>query len=157
MLAELEHLRALRQDLQVTVHRAMDPVRLPRASDERIREQLERHKQGAWWASITMPFDVGKRMWRWRAAAAYAVLALLIVAFIVPTWQAAHLPTVGPRQETLVLGQTTLTPGTQAALRVLVRNPDTAQPTPTHKSPSALRPRVEIAGPGKPRVARAHR
>ena len=140
-LAELERLRAVRQDLQTTVHRAMDPVRLPRAADERIREQLERHKQGAWWASITMPFDVGRRMWRWRAAAAYAVLALLIVAFIVPTWQAAHLPTVGPRQETLVLGQTTLTPGTQAALRVLVRDPDTAQPTPNAEVAISLAPK----------------
>jgi uncharacterized protein YfaS (alpha-2-macroglobulin family) len=140
-LAELERLRAVRQDLGTTMHRAMDPVRLPRAADERIREQLERHKQGAWWASITTPFDVGRRMWRWRAAAAYAVLALLIVAFIVPTWQAAHLPTVGPRQETLVLGQTTLTPGTQAALRVLVRNPDTAQPTPDAQVTISLAPK----------------
>ena len=140
-LAELERLRAVRQDFQTTVHRAMDPVRLPRAADERIREQLERHKQGAWWGSITTPFDVGRRMWRWRAAAAYAVLALLIVAFVVPTWQAAHLPTVGPRQETLVLGQTTLTPGTQAALRVLVRDPDTAQPTPNAEVAISLAPK----------------
>src|SRR5512138_585741 len=84
--AELEHLRSLRQDVQATVRRAMDPVRLPRSADERIREQLARHQQGAWWGSAALSFEVGRRIWRWRAVGLYAALALLIVGFIVPTW-----------------------------------------------------------------------
>jgi 5-hydroxyisourate hydrolase-like protein (transthyretin family) len=127
--AELERLLTLRHDLQVT-HQALKALLLPGPADERIQKRLTAHQQGgAWWAAVTAPFEIGRQTWRWRALSSYAALAILVLAFIVPIWQTAAMPTHGPRQETLVLGQTTLTPGTQAALRVLVREATTGQPT----------------------------
>ncbi|MBN1888852.1 MAG: zf-HC2 domain-containing protein, partial [Thermoflexales bacterium] len=132
--AELERLTKLHQGLQAT-RQALKVVHLPNSADERIQKRLAAHQQGgAWWAAVmtpavTIPFEIGRRTWRWRALSSYAALAMLVLAFIVPTWQTAAMPTRGPRQETLVLGQTTLTPGTQVALRVLVREATSSQPT----------------------------
>ncbi|MBN1890693.1 MAG: zf-HC2 domain-containing protein, partial [Thermoflexales bacterium] len=151
--AEMERLQALRTGLRVTTQHALEPLHLDRAADERIRQRLSAHqRKGAWWSAVTATpsttlrtgFEAGRLAWHWRVLGSYAALALLLLAFVIPTWQTANLPTSGERYETLVLGQTTLTPGTQAALRVLVRNAGTQQPTP------GAQVAIKLAGLGSP-------
>jgi anti-sigma factor RsiW len=114
--AELEHLRVLRKELDATFEAALTPVRLPTAVDRRIRERLlARTKRRPWW-----------ELWQRRGLFAQALLAVLVLAFALTTHQALQIPAA---LETLVLGQDRLAPGSQAALRVVVRDADEeAQP-----------------------------
>ena len=112
--AELERLRAMRQDLGATFDAALTPVRLPAAADRRIRSQLLARAEPRPWGTL----------WRRRGLVAQALLAGLVLVFALSTFQTVRLaPPAGP-QETVVLGQDRLAPGSQAALRVLVRSPD---------------------------------
>ncbi len=56
------------------------------------------------------------------------VLSILIL--VAATVSAANMSTVPDPQETIVLAQTTLSPGSTAAMRVLVRDHRTGQPVP---------------------------
>lgn len=118
--AELERLRALQEELESTFDAALAPVRLPVEADRRIRERLMRRvepRPWSWWA-----------LWQRRGVVAQAVLAVLVLAFALDTTRVLRLPPPAAPQETLVLGQDRLAPGSQAALRVIVRAADTAKP-----------------------------
>lgn len=111
--AELERLRVLRQELDGTFDAALAPVRLPAAADRRIRDQLRaRTGPRLWWG-----------LWRRRGLVAQALLAALVLVFALNATQALRLPPPAGPQETLVLGQDRMAPGSRAALRVLVRSP----------------------------------
>ena len=119
--AELERLKAVRAGLKSTLHTALDPVRLPAAADDRIRQHLRqqadrRSRQWAFWGRWSPLFQ--------------AALVVLILIFGLATWRAAHLPQQIDRQETVVLGQEKLAPGSRAALRVIVRSVPDGQPVP---------------------------
>ncbi len=118
--AELERLRALQEDLDATFDTALTPVRLPAEADRRIRERLMRRvepRPWSWWA-----------LWQRRGLVAQAVLAVLVLAFALNTTQVLRLPPPAAPQETLVLGQDRLAPGSRAAVRVIVRAAGTAKP-----------------------------
>jgi anti-sigma factor RsiW len=111
--AELERLRVLRQELDGTFDAALAPVRLPAAADRRIRDQLRaRTGPRLWWG-----------LWRRRGLVAQALLAALVLVFALNATQALRLLSAAGPQETLVLGQDRMAPGSRAALRVLVRSP----------------------------------
>ena len=110
--AELERLRVLQQELDATFDAALTPVRLPTAADRRIRSQVLSRTEHHWWWGL----------WQRRGLVAQALLAGLVLVFAFTTHQTVRLaPPAGP-QETLVLGQARLAPGSRAALRVLVRS-----------------------------------
>ncbi|MCP4536771.1 MAG: hypothetical protein GY832_06460 [Chloroflexi bacterium] len=116
--AELEELRVVQQELDATFDAALTPVRLPAAADARIWSQLStRTKPRPLW-----------RLWQQRGLIAQALLAVLVLAFFVTTQQTISLPLPAGLQETLVLGQDRLAPGSKAALRVLVRTADEVAP-----------------------------
>jgi hypothetical protein len=110
--AELERLQVLQQELGATFDTALAPVRLPAAADRRIRSQvIARTEPRLWWG-----------LWRRRGLVAQALLAVLVLAFTLTTHQTIRLAAPAEPQETLVFGQDRLAPGSQAALRVLVRS-----------------------------------
>jgi anti-sigma factor RsiW len=118
--AELERLRALQEELDATFDAALAPVRLPAGADRRIRERLMRRvepRPWSWWA-----------LWQRRGIVAQAILAVLVLVFGLNTTYVLRLPPSAAPQETLVLGQDRLAPGSQAALRVIVRSTDNATP-----------------------------
>ncbi|MFN3761740.1 MAG: anti-sigma factor family protein [Anaerolineae bacterium] len=118
---ELARLKALRAGLGTTLHAALDPVRMPAAADvrirQRLRQQIER-RAGGW------------NLWLRLSPALHVALALLVLIFGAATYRAATLPQRIDRQETIVLGQEKLAPGSRAALRVLVRSATDGKPIP---------------------------
>jgi len=111
--AALEELRALSRDLDATFDAAMSPVRLSYDADSRIRSVLrDRLERPHWWWAL----------WQKRGLMAQAAMALLLVLFSFRTYYVFRLPAPPPPQETLVLGQNRFAPGTEAALRVIVRS-----------------------------------
>jgi len=110
--AELERLRILQRELDATLDTALTPVRLPAASDRRIRDRLRaRTEPRLRWG-----------LWRRRGLVAQALLAVLVLLFSLNTIPVLRLPPPAEPHETLVLGQDRLAPGSRAALRVLVRS-----------------------------------
>ena len=115
---ELERLRVLRQELDATLDAALAPLRLPAAADRRIRDRLRAHTEPRWrWG-----------LWQRRGLVAQALLALLVVLSVFVTYQAVQQPPRAGPQETVVLGQDRLAPGSRAALRVIVRDAGEAEP-----------------------------
>lgn len=127
VLAEMTQLRA---GLSTVIPAAYESVHLPATAEARIRDALtaEREKgarAGVWqqgmagWlaglGSILQP--LGK-----------AAIPLMAVFFVVLTINASRLPLQAGVQETLVLGQNQFAPGTEAGLRVLVRDGASSQP-----------------------------
>jgi hypothetical protein len=109
--AELDRLRTLQKELGATLDAALAPVRLSVAADRRIRERLRtRAEPRPWW-----------RLWQQRGLLTQALLAVLVLAFALNTTRVLSLPPAPMPQETLVLGQDEFAPGSQAALRVVVR------------------------------------
>jgi len=111
--AALDELRVLSRDLDATFGVAMSPVRLSYAAASHIRDVLRaRLERPRWqWA-----------FWQRRGVLAQAVMALLLIVFSFNAYQVFNLPTAPAPQETLVLGQDRFAPGTEAALRVIVRS-----------------------------------
>jgi hypothetical protein len=109
----LEELRALAGDLDATLDAALTPVRLSYDADTHIRQVLrDRLERPRWrWSAL----------WQRRGVFAQAMMALLLVIFSLNTYQVFTLPAPVP-QETLVLGQDRFAPGSEAALRVIVRS-----------------------------------
>ncbi len=109
----LAELRALSHDLGATFNVALSSVRLSRDADARIRDVLRgRLERPRWyWA-----------FWQRRGLWAQAVMALLFIFFSLNTYQVLTLPPAPPPQEILVFGQERFAPGTEAALRVIVRS-----------------------------------
>ncbi len=116
--AELERLQDLQQDLGATFEAALGPLHLPRDADRRIRERLRaRAEPGPLMA-----------LWQRRGLFVQAALTAMVLVVTLITYQTLRIPAVAAPQETLVLGQDQLAPGSQAALRVLVRSTADAQP-----------------------------
>lgn len=116
---ELARLQALRASLDATFHAALDPVRMPAAADERIRGRLRERAErrpGQWglWPRLSLILHIA--------------LALLVLIFGAATYWAATLPQRADQQETVVLGQEKLAPGSRAALRILVRSTPDGKP-----------------------------
>ncbi len=115
---ELERLQTLQRELDATFEAALFPVRLPRAADARIRERLRaRAERRPWWA-----------LWRRRGLLAQAALAVLVLILALDVTRVLQLSPPAAPHETLVLGQERLSPGSKAALRVVVRAADEAEP-----------------------------
>ncbi len=138
--AELAQLRALRGDLRATLDVALAPVQLSRVADARIREALRhRNERPAWLLTF----------WRQRGLTVQALMAVLVLAFslnLFPTLQA------GPAQpstatETVVLNQERLIPGSEAAVRVIVRSAENALPLLGAQITVLLAPRGGAARP----------
>jgi len=116
--AELERLRALQQELGQTFDTALSPVRLPPDADARIRERLRARTEPRPWHAL----------WRRRGLVAQALLAVLVLFFAINTSQVLRLPTPPAPHQTLILGQNHLAPGSRAALRIIVRSTEEAEP-----------------------------
>jgi len=121
--AELERLRALQQELDATFDTALMPVHLPAGADARIRDRLRERV-----SARTKPHP-WLSLWRRRGLFAQALLAVLVLIFAFNTTHALRIPPPAAPHETLLLGQRRLSPGSQAALRIIVRS-STASPQP---------------------------
>jgi anti-sigma factor RsiW len=123
--AELVELQRLRVGLSTVVPVVYNSVHLSAAAEARIRSALaaERARRepaslAALWAALL----TGLR------PLSKAAIPLVAVFFFGMVLAAAQLPAPGGAQQTLVLGQDTLAPGSQAALRVVVNNSIDSQP-----------------------------
>ena len=116
--AELEQLRVLRRELDVTFDAALQPLRLPADADQRIRSRL----------LPTARPHTGQALWRRRGLIAQALLAILVAVFALNLNQALSVPPPAGPQETLVFGQNRLAPNSKASLRVIVRSAEEATP-----------------------------
>ena len=122
--ASLDELRALRSGLNDIVPRAYENVALSAAATERIRSALatervrgQRGSRGFWPGLLELLRPVSK-----------AAIPLMTLMFVVLAVNAARLPVQSGAQQTIVLGQDTLAPGSQAALRVVVNDQTSNQP-----------------------------
>ncbi len=111
--AALEELRVLSRDLDATFGAAVSPVRLSYAAASHIRDVLRARLERPRWQWV---------FWQRRGLVAQVVMALLLIVFSFNTYQVFTLPAAPAPQETLVLGQDRFAPGTEAALRVIVRS-----------------------------------
>lgn len=128
--ARLAELEALRTGLAEVIPATYQAVRMPAAVEARIRRALvaERARQarGGAWQRLRENLLLGLRALAGPLSQAAAPVAAAI--FLILTIYALRLPVQTGVQETLVLGQDTFVPGTKAALRVLVREEESAQP-----------------------------
>ncbi len=120
--AELAELRTLGQGLDQTLDTVLSPVKLSREADDRIRavlrQRLERRERAGWlW-----------RIWGQRMRVAQAALAIMLLVFSFGTYRVLSLPPPVATQEVLVFGESRLAPGSQGALRVIVRTAAGAAP-----------------------------
>lgn len=124
---ELVELQRLRAGLSTVVPVVYDSVHLPAAAEARIRRTLAAKRarqdrsgspQAGLWAGLVAVFRPLSK----------AAIPLVMVFFFGAVLSAARLPVSGGAQQTLVLGQDTLAPGSQAALRVVVNNSADNQP-----------------------------
>ncbi|MEZ4769176.1 MAG: alpha-2-macroglobulin family protein [Caldilineales bacterium] len=122
--ASLAELSALRSGLNDIVPRAYESVALSAAATERIRSALaaerargQRAGRGFWPGLLELLRPVSK-----------AAIPLMTLMFVVLAVNAARLPVQSGAQQTIVLGQDTLAPGSQAALRVVVNDQTSNQP-----------------------------
>ncbi|MBN1488042.1 MAG: zf-HC2 domain-containing protein [Anaerolineae bacterium] len=115
----LEELRDLQAGLDVTFDTALTPIHLPQAADNRIRQTLHEHRE---------PRRLWARLWQRRLVLAQAMLAVLVLFFSLNSYWFFTLRPTEPIPETLVLGQNQFAPGSQAALRVIVRCSESAIP-----------------------------
>ena len=122
--ASLAELRALQSGLTDIVPQAFESVALSAAATERIRSALaaerargHRSGQGAWAGLLGLLRPVSK-----------AAIPLMTLMFVVLAVNVARLPVQTGAQQTVVLGQDTLAPGSQAALRVVVNDQTSSQP-----------------------------
>jgi anti-sigma factor RsiW len=115
---QLERLRALQHELSLTFDAALAPVRLPAAADRRIRDRLRAQGEPR----------PGWGLLRRGGLIAQAGLAALVLVFALNTFQVLGLPPPAAPPQTVVLGQDHFAPGSRAALRVVVRSADQAQP-----------------------------
>ncbi|MCO5242753.1 MAG: zf-HC2 domain-containing protein [Anaerolineae bacterium] len=119
--ASLAELRALQSGLTDIVPQAGS---VARSATERIRSALaaerargHRSGQGAWAGLLGLLRPVSK-----------AAIPLMTLMFVVLAVNVARLPVQTGAQQTVVLGQDTLAPGSQAALRVVVNDQTSSQP-----------------------------
>ena len=125
--AELVEFQRLRAGLSTVVPVVYDSVHLPTAAEARIRSALAAERarqdrpgarQAGLWAGLLAAFRPLSK----------AAIPLVVVFFLGMALNAYRLPVQNAAQQTLVLGQDTLAPGSQAALRVVVNNTADNQP-----------------------------
>ncbi len=129
--AELAELRFVRDGLEATIPPALAGVSLSPTAADRVRERLQRarqREQGPLWETWWWLVDLGRRLSRQWVVAAYAALALLVIGFGLSAHQSSRVAETGDEQETLVLAQGQFAPGSQAAVRILVRDVNDAEP-----------------------------
>ncbi|MBN1247188.1 MAG: zf-HC2 domain-containing protein, partial [Anaerolineae bacterium] len=121
--AELAQLRELRYGLNVTLDTALSSVRLSREADDRIREvlgdRLARHEHGRAWGGLANWF---RALGPVQLRLAQASLALMVLLYSLSTGLALNITAPVQAHEVLVLGESRLAPGSQGALRVIVRD-----------------------------------
>ncbi|HSN74576.1 MAG TPA: alpha-2-macroglobulin family protein [Anaerolineae bacterium] len=123
--AELVELQRLRVGLSTVVPVVYNSVHLSAAAEARIRSALAAQRgresraglAGLWAALLSGLRPLSK-----------ATIPLVAVFFFGMMLSATQLPMQNGAQQTLVLGQDTLAPGSQAALRVVVNNAQDNQP-----------------------------
>jgi 5-hydroxyisourate hydrolase-like protein (transthyretin family) len=132
--AELDRLQALQADLSNAIPAGLAQLRLPESADARIRARLRQERQrrsfGKRWLNLLRP----------RPALIKAAIPLLVVLFILFAALVGPLATPVSAQETLIVAPATLAPGTEASLRVIVREVATARPLPGAEIYVRLRP-----------------
>ncbi|MCS6842803.1 MAG: MG2 domain-containing protein [Caldilineales bacterium] len=128
--AALDELQSLQAGLTRTIAAAYATTRLAPAAEQRIRSalaaerarQASRGPQPGWWQALQLGL---RSLLRPLTQAAIPAMALF---FVVLTLNASRLPYQAGAQELLVLGQSTFTPGSTAAVRVAVRDNASGQP-----------------------------
>lgn len=129
-MATLNELRALATGMAVTLPVIYESVHLPAEAEARIRDALtaERARIGRsgslqqGFAGLLAGLQGALR------PLSKATIPLIAVFFVVLSLNSARLPIQAGIQQTVVLGQDTLAPGSQAALRVVVRNSESNEP-----------------------------
>ena len=128
--AELDKLTALRSGLSTVVPVVYESVHLPAPAEARIRSALaaQRARQdsaGPWQQGLT---SLWAGLLGGLRPLSKAAIPLVAVFFFGMVLSATQLPVQSGAQQTLVLGQDTLAPGSQAALRVVVSDAANNQP-----------------------------
>ncbi len=123
-MATLNELRALAAGMAVTLPFIYESVHLPAEAEARIRDALtaERARISR---SGSLPQGLAGLLAGLQGAfrpLSKAAIPLMAVIFVVLSLNAVRVPIPAGVQQTVVLGQDTLAPGSQAALRVVVRN-----------------------------------
>ncbi len=145
---ELAMLKELQTGLSVTIPEALDRLTLPATAETRIRRQLrdtQEREGGPWWARWWRLVDIGWEFWGRRVALTYVTLAVLVAIFGLNTWRDSRIAETSDQQETLVLAREQFTPGSQAALRVLVRDVHDTTPVPS----AEVRVSIASRAPGR--------
>jgi anti-sigma factor RsiW len=127
---ELVELQRLRTGLNAVVPVVYHSVQLPAAAETRIRSALaaERARQQRARAPQAGPAGLWAGLVAVLRPLSKAAIPLVMVFFFGAVLSAARLPQSSGAQQTFVLGQDTLAPGSQAALRVVVNNVADSQP-----------------------------
>ncbi len=127
---QLVELQRLRTGLNAVVPVVYHSVQLPAAAETRIRSALAAERARQQHSSTSQAGLAG--LWAGLIAVfrplSKAAIPLVMVFFFGAVLSAARLPQSSSAQQTFVLGQDTLAPGSQAALRVVVNNVADSQP-----------------------------
>jgi anti-sigma factor RsiW len=127
---QLVELQRLRTGLNAVVPVVYRSVQLPAAAETRIRSALAAERARQQHSSTSQAGLAG--LWAGLIAVfrplSKAAIPLVMVFFFGAVLSAARLPQSSSAQQTFVLGQDTLAPGSQAALRVVVNNVADSQP-----------------------------
>lgn len=134
---DLARLRTLQADLHDAVPAGLAQLHLPRPAKERIRARLRRARERRSFPEILAG------LWQPRPGLVKAAIPLVVAFFLAFAGFIGTLPPPVSAQETVVLGPTTLTPDTDAALRVIVRDQTSAQPISGAEIAIRLRPQSE--------------
>ncbi len=129
-MATLNELRALAAGMTESLPVVYESVHLPAEAETRIRNALaaERARLGR---SGSPQHSLAALLAGLQGALrplSKAAIPLMAVFFVALSLNSARLPQQTGVQQTVVLGQDTLAPGSQAALRVVVRNGESNQP-----------------------------
>ena len=129
-MATLNELRSLAAGMAETLPVIYESVHLPAEAEVRIRSALTAER-----ARLSRSGSLQQGLAGLLAGLqgalrplSKAAIPLMAVFFVVLSLNSARLPLQAGVQQTVVLGQDTLAPGSQAALRVVVRNSESNQP-----------------------------
>ncbi|MBN1583356.1 MAG: zf-HC2 domain-containing protein [Anaerolineae bacterium] len=121
-VTELERLRTLRASLFDAIPAGMAQLRLSQSASDRIRAQLRRERERH---SL---FGVLFRKRHFRLGWVRAVVPIVVVFFVLFAVLIGPLATPVSAQETVIVTPAAFSPGTDAAVRVIVRDAMTAEP-----------------------------
>ena len=129
-MAALDELRTLAAGMTETLPVIYESVHLPAEAEARIRSALAAERSRMSRSGSPQQGLAGLLAGLQGALRplSKAAIPLMAVLFVVLSLNSARLPQQAGVQQTVVLGQNTLAPGSQAALRVVVRNSESNQP-----------------------------